>query len=286
MARKEEEKKKEISKLAVLKVLHVLDRCCLPDLATQKNDENEILGRFSTKRIPLLICPSISIPSERFCAGTLEKSYFIYKTTCLACRRFWLKVSAISFADKTCHLHSHFHFCVSKRCKHCHHLIPASILSRSVDYYTANSSLAVSRKVCLHIFYFFIKFRKNVVLLSTMHSGSGKYHESKKGMRIITTSSPMHLFKLVTWNIKILLVLVSVQTVPDSYCAGTKIIPDKASVHTPEWLWRRDFCEGSVTYRIGFVLYFDARPVAEVNRDLKIRRRRRQRERHKSNRFN
>ena len=46
MARKEEEKKKEISKLAVLKVLHVSDRCCLPDLATQKNDENEILGHF------------------------------------------------------------------------------------------------------------------------------------------------------------------------------------------------------------------------------------------------
>ena len=63
------------------------------------------------------------------------------------------------------------------------------LLSRSVDYYTANSSLAVSCKVCLYVFYFFIKFRKNVVLLSTMHSGSGKYHESKKGMRIITTSS-------------------------------------------------------------------------------------------------
>ena len=97
-----------------------------------------------------------------------------------------------------------------------------------------------------------------------MHSGSGKYHESKKGMRIITTSSPMHLFKLVTWNIKILLVLVSVHTIPDGFSAGAKIIRDRAY----------------------FVLYFDARPVAEVNRDLKIRRRRRQREGHKSNRFN
>ena len=148
-----------------------------------------------------------------------------------------------------------------------------------------NSLLAVSCKVCLYVFYFFIKFRKNVVLLSTMHSGSGKYHESKKGIRIITTSSPMHLFKLVTWNIKILLVLVSVHTIPDGFCAGAKIIPDRASVYT--WLWRRDFCDGSgVTYRIGFVLYFDAWPVAEVNRDLKIRRRRRQREGHKINRFN
>ena len=150
-----------------------------------------------------------------------------------------------------------------------------------------NSLLAVSCKVCLYVFYFFIKFRKNVVLLSTMHSGSGKYHESKKGIRIITTSSPMHLFKLVTWNIKILLVLVSVRTIPDGFRAGAKIIPDRASVRTQEWLWRRDFCDGSgVTYRIGFVLYFDAWPVAEVNRDLKIRRRRRQREGHKINRFN
>ena len=65
-----------------------------------------------------------------------------------------------------------------------------------------------------------------------MHSGSGKYHESKKGMRIITTSSTMHPFKLVTLNIKILVVLVSVHTIPDSYCAATKIIPDRVSVHT------------------------------------------------------
>jgi len=89
MARKEEEKKKEISKLAVLKVLHISDRCCLSHLTTQKNDENDRnLRALSKKRIPLLICPSISIPSERFCPGTLEKACFIYKMTCPACRRF------------------------------------------------------------------------------------------------------------------------------------------------------------------------------------------------------
>ena len=32
---------------------------------------------------------------------------------------------------------------------------------------------------------------------------------------------------------------------PDSFCAATKIIPDRASVHTQERLWRVDFCDGA-----------------------------------------
>ena len=31
----------------------------------------------------------------------------------------------------------------------------------------------------------------------------------------------------------------------DSFCAAIKIIPDRASVHTQERLWRRDFCDGA-----------------------------------------
>ena len=56
-----------------------------------------------------------------------------------------------------------------------------------------------------------------------------------------------------------------VHTIPDSFCAATKIISDRASVQTKERLWRRDFCNGAklrraaprrsqkwkVTYRIG-----------------------------------
>ena len=48
-------------------------------------------------------------------------------------------------------------------------------------------------------------------------------------------------------------------TIPDSFCAATKIITNKASVHIQERLWRRDFCDGAkvrhakerVIYRIG-----------------------------------
>ena len=31
----------------------------------------------------------------------------------------------------------------------------------------------------------------------------------------------------------------------DSFCAAIKIIPDRASVHTKERLWWRDFCDGA-----------------------------------------
>ena len=192
---------------------------CHPEKWSKRN-----LRALSIKRTPLLIRPSISIPSERFCARTLEKSYFIYKMTCPACRRLWqnlpiyIPISIFVFPKG-----------VNTA------TILKSLLAYSLGALTiiqpCNSSLTISCKVRLYIFYFFIKFRKNVVLLSTMHSGSGKYHESKKGMRIITTTSPMHLFKLVTWNIKILLVLVSVHTIPDGFRAGTKIIRDRGSVY-------------------------------------------------------
>ena len=54
-----------------------------------------------------------------------------------------------------------------------------------------------------------------------------------------------------------------VHTIPDSFWAATKIILDRALVHTKERLSRRDFCDGAklrcadlyikwrVTYRIG-----------------------------------
>ena len=29
----------------------------------------------------------------------------------------------------------------------------------------------------------------------------------------------------------------------DSFCAATKIIPDRASVHTQKWVRRRDLCD-------------------------------------------
>ena len=59
-------------------------------------------------------------------------------------------------------------------------------------------------------------------------------------------------------------------TIPDRFCATAKIMPERASLHTQERLWQRDFCDGaklrragrsrkwSVTYRIGFVPYFGA----------------------------
>ena len=64
--------------------------------------------------------------------------------------------------------------------------------------------------------------------------------------------------------IKYTLLLGHVHTVPDTFCAGTKMIPGRASVH--DW---RDFCNGaelrstdhikwSVTYRTGSVPHLSA----------------------------
>ena len=36
-----------------------------------------------------------------------------------------------------------------------------------------------------------------------------------------------------------------VHSASDSFCAVMKIIPDRASVHTQERLWWRDFCNGA-----------------------------------------
>ena len=41
----------------------------------------------------------------------------------------------------------------------------------------------------------------------------------------------------------------STATLPDSFGAAMKTIPDKAPVHTQERLWRRDFCHGAKTRR-------------------------------------
>ena len=43
---------------------------------------------------------------------------------------------------------------------------------------------------------------------------------------------------------------ISVHTIPDSFCAATKIITNKASVHIQERLWRRDFCDGAKRRRV------------------------------------
>ena len=40
-------------------------------------------------------------------------------------------------------------------------------------------------------------------------------------------------------------VVSKVHTIPGSFCAASKIIPDGASVHTQARLWRRDFCNGA-----------------------------------------
>ena len=52
-----------------------------------------------------------------------------------------------------------------------------------------------------------------------------------------------------------------VHSASDSFCAVMKIIPDRASVHTQERLWWRDFCNGlhkftqrSIPYRFGLGL--------------------------------
>ena len=41
----------------------------------------------------------------------------------------------------------------------------------------------------------------------------------------------------------------STATLPYSFGAAMKTIPDKAPVHTQERLWRRDFCHGTKTRR-------------------------------------
>ena len=43
-----------------------------------------------------------------------------------------------------------------------------------------------------------------------------------------------------------------VHTVPERFCVAVKTIPDKASVHTQERLWRRDFCDGAKLRRADF----------------------------------
>ena len=43
-----------------------------------------------------------------------------------------------------------------------------------------------------------------------------------------------------------------VHTVPERFCVAVKTIPDKASVHTQERLWRRDFCDGAKLHRADF----------------------------------
>lgn len=105
MARKEEEKKKESSKLAVLKVLNVSDRCCFPLVTKSRKMLKTKSWPNFLKRIPLLICPFIPVPSERLSEGTLEKAYFVCKLTGLACC-FWLLMSTSSLADKNCPIYN------------------------------------------------------------------------------------------------------------------------------------------------------------------------------------
>ena len=40
-----------------------------------------------------------------------------------------------------------------------------------------------------------------------------------------------------------------VHTIPDSFHATTKIIPDRSSVHTQERFWWRDFSDGVKLHR-------------------------------------
>ena len=51
----------------------------------------------------------------------------------------------------------------------------------------------------------------------------------------MVTSSDLSFWKFV-W-----VCIACVHTILDSFCAPAKIIPDKASVHTQERLWQRDF---------------------------------------------
>ena len=46
--------------------------------------------------------------------------------------------------------------------------------------------------------------------------------------------------------------LVKVHTIPDSFCAVTKIRPDRTSVYTQKKLWRRDFCDEAKLRRADF----------------------------------
>ena len=38
---------------------------------------------------------------------------------------------------------------------------------------------------------------------------------------------------------------IDMHTIQDSFCAATKVITNKASVHVQERLWWRDFCDGA-----------------------------------------
>ena len=44
-----------------------------------------------------------------------------------------------------------------------------------------------------------------------------------------------------------------VHTIMNSFCAATKIISDRASVHTKERLKRRDFCDGAKLRRAALI---------------------------------
>ena len=43
---------------------------------------------------------------------------------------------------------------------------------------------------------------------------------------------------------------IDMHTIPDSFCAATKIITNKASVHIQERLWWRDFCDVAKLCRV------------------------------------
>ena len=54
-------------------------------------------------------------------------------------------------------------------------------------------------------------------------------------------------FSPKTRSLKLVLkaLLGHVHTLLDSFCTASKIILDGASVHTQEWFWGRDFCDGA-----------------------------------------
>ena len=55
-------------------------------------------------------------------------------------------------------------------------------------------------------------------------------------------SLSFYLLFISFFSTKFKLIKGYVQTMVDSFCAATKIIPDRASVHTQKWLGRPDFC--------------------------------------------
>ena len=50
-------------------------------------------------------------------------------------------------------------------------------------------------------------------------------------------------FRRLQFPVLLPILLGYVCTLPDSFRAGTKIIPDGATIHTQERLWRRDYCD-------------------------------------------